>query len=92
MSATGALIEMTAKCGGTTSRNSSQHFDVLPTEPVTISFDECISRGADEIGHLEWWPDHLRFLWQGIQWARSRMQVTLGEMQVTGGLFQIVMT
>ena len=60
--ATGALIEMTAECGGTTSRNSSQHFDVLPTEPVTISFDESISRGADEIGHLEWWPGHLRFL------------------------------
>jgi hypothetical protein len=29
---------------------------------VTISFDECFSRGADEIGHLEWWPGHLLFL------------------------------
>ena len=64
MSATGALIEMTADCGGTTPRDGPQHFDVLPTEPVTISFDECFSRGADEIGHLEWWPGHLRFLWR----------------------------
>ncbi|MGB2663520.1 MAG: hypothetical protein WAK48_05935, partial [Candidatus Acidiferrum sp.] len=38
MSATGALIDMTAECGGTTSPNGQQHFDVLPTEPVTISF------------------------------------------------------
>ena len=62
MSTTGALIEVTAECGGTTPCNGPQHFDVLPTEPVTISFDECFSCGADQIGHLEWWPDHLRFL------------------------------
>jgi len=57
--ATGALIEMTAECGGTTPANGQQYFDVLPTEPVAISFDEGISRGADQIGHLEWWPSHL---------------------------------
>ncbi|HXI40369.1 MAG TPA: hypothetical protein VNH83_10335, partial [Bryobacteraceae bacterium] len=62
MSAAGALIEMPAECGGTTSPNGQQHFDVLPTEPVAISFEESISRGADQIGHLEWWPDHLLFL------------------------------
>ena len=60
--ATGALIEMAAECGGTTSPNGQQHFDVLPTEPVAISFEESISRGADQIGHLEWWPVHLLFL------------------------------
>src|SRR6266700_3443978 len=31
--ATGALIEMTAECGGTTPPNGQQHFDVLPPEP-----------------------------------------------------------
>ena len=60
--ATGALIEMTAECGGTTPANGQQHFDVLPAEPVAISFDEGISRGADQIGHLEWWPGHLVLL------------------------------
>src|SRR5258707_15818417 len=60
--ATGALIEMTAECGGTTPPNGQQHFDVLPTEPVAISFDEGISRGADQIGHLQRWPGHLLFL------------------------------
>jgi hypothetical protein len=62
MSAAGALIEMTAECGGTTPANGQQHFDVLPTEPVAISFDEGISRGADQIGHLERWPGHLLLL------------------------------
>src|SRR5712692_8032481 len=84
MSATGALIEMTAECGSTTPPNGQQHFDVLPTEPVAISFDEGISRGADQIGHLEWWPGHLLFVRrtaferQRIQRPRGRMQVTLG--------------
>ncbi len=98
MPATGALIEMTAECGGTTSLNGQQHFDVLPPKPVAISFEESISRGADQIGHLQWWPGHLPFLRrtaferQRIQRTRSRMQVTLGEMQIAGRLFQIVMT
>ena len=62
MSAAGALIEMTAEGGGTTPANGQQHFDVLPTEPVAISFDESISRGADQIGHLQRWPGHLLLL------------------------------
>src|SRR5271169_5483342 len=98
MSAAGALIEMTAECGGATPPNGPQHFDVLPTEPVAISFEESVSRGADQIGHLQWWPGHLLFLRpmaferQRIQRTRGRMQVTLGEMQIAGRLFQIVMT
>ena len=59
MSAAGALVEMTAECGGTTPRNGQQHLDMPPTEPVAVSFDECISRGADDIGHLQRWPAHL---------------------------------
>jgi len=62
MPAAGALIEMTAECGGTTARNSQQHFAVLPAEPVAISFDEGSSRAADEIGHLEGRPTHLFLL------------------------------
>src|ERR1700722_19188602 len=62
MSAAGALIEMTAECGGTTPANGQQYFAVLATEPVAISFDEGISRGADHIGHLQRWPGHLFLL------------------------------
>ena len=61
MPAAGALIEMTAECGGTTPRNGQQYFDVLPAEPLAISFDESSSRAADEIGHLQRWPAHLLF-------------------------------
>ena len=42
-------------------RNGPQHFDMLPTEPVAISFEESSSRVADEIGHLQRWPAHLLF-------------------------------
>ncbi len=59
MSAASAFIEMPAERGGATPRNGQQHFDVLPGDPLTTSFDECVSRSADEIGHLEGWPVHL---------------------------------
>jgi hypothetical protein len=58
----GALIEMTTECGGATARNGQQHFDVLPAEPLAISFDEGSSRAADEIGHFEGRPIHLLLL------------------------------
>src|SRR5258708_29987209 len=72
--AAGALIEMTAECGSTTPPNGQQHFDVLPTEPVAISFDEGISRGADQIGHLQRWPCHLLFLQRTALFFEHRSQ------------------
>jgi hypothetical protein len=62
MPAAGAFIEMTAESGGATPRNGQQHFDMLPAEPLAISFDESSSRAADEIGHLEGRPAHLLLL------------------------------
>ena len=66
MSAASAFIEMPAERGGTTPGNSQEHFDVLPGDPLTASFDEGVSRGADEIGHLEGWPVHLLVLWWAV--------------------------
>ncbi len=63
MSAASAFIEMAAERGGATPQNGQQHFDMLPGDPLTASFDECVSRSADEIGHLERWPVHLLVLW-----------------------------
>ena len=96
MPAAGAFIEMTAECGGATARNGQQHFDVLPAEPLAVSFDEGGSRGADEIGHLEGRPAHLFvplfvFQLQRVQRTRGRVEVAFGEMEVDGGLFQIAM-
>ena len=65
MPAASALIEMTAEGGGTTPLNGPQHFDVLPTKPVAVSFDESLSRGADDVGHLQRRPAHL-FLAVGL--------------------------
>src|ERR1700746_793527 len=62
MSAASAFIEMPAERGGTTPRNSQEHFDVLPGDPLTASFDACASRSADQIGHLQGWPVHLLVL------------------------------
>ena len=61
MFAASALIEMSAEHGSATPRNGQQHFDMLPAEPLAISFDESSSRAADEIGHLQRWPAHLLF-------------------------------
>ena len=47
MCAAGALIEMPAERSRTTPRNGQQHFDMLPGDPLTASFDECVSRGPD---------------------------------------------
>src|SRR5712691_9683611 len=90
MPAAGALIEMTAECGGATARNGQQYFDVLPAEPLAISFDEGSSCAADEIGHLEGRPAHLFvpllvFQLQRVQRTRGRVEMTLGKMEVDGG-------
>jgi hypothetical protein len=95
--AVGALIEMPAQGGGATARNSSQHLEVLPGDPFTAAFDEAASRGANQIGHLEWWPVHLfalRYLVfqrERVQRTRSGVEVPLGEMEIDGRLFQITM-
>ena len=59
MSAAHALIEMPAQHGGTTTPNGPQYFDVLPMEPMAVSFDERLSCSADDIGHLQRRPTHL---------------------------------
>ena len=98
MAAASAFIDMTAQCGGTTARDGQQYFDVLPADPLAVSFDEGSSGAADDIGHLKGWPAHLSSLRrlalerQGVQGTRGRMQVTLRKVQVAGRLFQIVMT
>jgi hypothetical protein len=79
-----------------TARNGQQHFDVLPAEPLAVSFDESSSRVADEIGHLEGRPAHLFvplmvFQLQRVQRAGGRVEMTLRKMEVQGGLFEITM-
>jgi len=97
MPAASALIEMAAECGRATPRNGPQHLEVLPAEPVAVSFEESDSRSADEIGHLQGRPVHLFvpvwfvFQRQRLQRTGGRVEMALRKMEVNGGLFQIVM-
>src|SRR5580700_7573777 len=98
LSAASAFIDMPAERGGATPRNRQEHFDVLPGDPLTASFDEGVSRSADQIGHLEGWPIHLLVLWwpvfqlQRVQRTPGRTEVTFREMEVNSGFFQIAMS
>src|SRR5713226_5098790 len=93
--AVGALIEMPAQGSGATARDGPQHFEVLPGDPSAASFEECASRGANQIGHLEWRPVHLfalRYLvfqLERVQRTRGGVEVSLGEMEIDGGFLQI---
>jgi hypothetical protein len=53
MSATGTLIDVAAERCRPATLNRQQDFHVLPREPPAAPLDECVSRGADEIGHLQ---------------------------------------
>src|SRR2546425_11212106 len=96
MPAAGALMEMPAQGGGATARRGQQHFEVLPAEPVAVSFEEGRSRSADEIGHLQGRPVHLFvpvwfvFQRQRLQRTGGRVEMALRKMEVNGGLFSIV--
>src|SRR5713101_2676087 len=97
MPAAGALIEMPAQGGGATARKGQQHFEVLPAEPVAVSFEEGRSRSADEIGHLQGRPVHLFVpVWfvvqlQRVQRTGGGVEMALRKVEVNGGLFQIAM-
>ena len=59
MSAAGALIDMTAECGGATACNGKQNLKMSPAEPLPVALDESRSCAADQVGHLHEWPTHL---------------------------------
>jgi len=37
----------------------SENLQMVSCDPFAAIFDEAFSNGADNIGHLEWWPFHL---------------------------------
>ena len=52
MSTAGALIDVTAKCGGATAYDGAQDLDMSPANPVAVALDESWSCAADQVGHL----------------------------------------
>ena len=71
MPATGTLIEMAAERGGAAAFDCPQHFHMCPGNPPAALLDELISRGADQIGHLQRRPFHL-FASHQVVWLHGR--------------------
>src|SRR5216684_3072302 len=80
--AVGALIEMPAQGGGATARDGAQHLEVLPGDPFTAAFDEGVSRGANQIGHLEGWVAGSSFALRYLAFQLERVQRTRGCVEV----------
>ena len=103
MSAAGTPVAMTAERSGAAPCDGQQHFPVLPGHPLATAFEEGLPRDANEIGHLQERPVHLRrSLWQvfllprrqreRVQRACGGAEMAFGKMQVEGGFFQVVMS
>ena len=99
MSAAGTLIAMSAEGGGAAAGDGQQHLLMLPCHPLATAFDKgwsrCeLSRPSPVI--LGFWRGFsfllLRAQGQGVQRARGGGEMALGQMQVDGGLSQIVMS
>ena len=99
MPTAGTLIQMPAESSRAATFDGCQDLAVLAGKPVTAAFDESLPRDTDEIGHLQWRPIHLFVLRrvflsggrqrQRIQRTGSGAEMTLRQVQVDGGLFQI---
>ena len=103
MPATGALIQVPTQDGGAAALDRRQDLAMLPGEPMTAVLDEFLSRGADQIGHLQGWSSHLGvrrwfvFLPRGrqdqrVQRTGGSVEVATGKVYVEAGLFQILVT
>ncbi len=61
MTALRASIEVAAQSRGAAVLNGAEHFQVQPRQPASIFLDETLARLANDIGHLQRWPIHLRW-------------------------------
>jgi hypothetical protein len=84
----------------TATLDRQQHFEMLSGEPVATPFDECLSRGADQIGHLQGRPRHLFRIavvvalasqWENVERTGGGVEAVLREVEIDSGLFQIAM-
>ena len=100
MSATGTRIHMAAERGGSAAQNGGEDLQMQPGEPFPATIEEGVSGGADHVGHLDGWPQHLLrasavvvFAAQGQSVERTGrgVQMLLGEVEIDRGLLQITM-
>jgi len=62
MFAVRALIAMSTQRSGTAARDGQQHLLVLPVDPLATALEKRLSRTANDVGHLQKRPTHLRLL------------------------------
>jgi hypothetical protein len=58
MAAAKAAIPMAAQGGGAATLDGVQNLPLGPGQPGPTSFDEALTLGANDIGHLKGGPDH----------------------------------
>ena len=59
IAAAGTSIDMASEGRCSTGQNGVEHFQMPPGQPLVAAIEESVSRGADDIGHLQQWPGHL---------------------------------
>ncbi len=66
MAAANASVPVTAQSGGAATLDGVQHLPLCPGQPGPTAFDEALTLGANDIGHLEGGPNH--FLCRFREW------------------------
>jgi len=101
VSAPGTRIYMSTEHSGPAMQNRAQHFQMQPGEPTLATLEETLSGCADNISHLHGWRRHLLGLGgpatvaedgQRIQRADGRIEVSLRNVQINRGLFNVAVT
>lgn len=92
---------MSTEHSGPAMQNRAQHFQMQPGEPTLAALEETLSGCADNISHLHGWRRHLLGLGgpatvaedcQRIQRADGRIEVSLRNVQINRGLFNVAVT
>jgi hypothetical protein len=58
LSATITLLDVPPERGRTASGNGAQDFEVQKGQPAAMPFDERGAISANNVGHLQGWPNH----------------------------------
>ena len=99
MAAPRTLINVPAERRRSAEQDGVENFLMYPGEPIPAAIEERVSRGADDIGHLQRWPRHLfcgvRTSFaskhrQRVQRAGDGIEMTLRDVEIDRGLLEVM--